>query len=47
VAGSTHDRDEDLCVTDLAAAAVDQLDSLAGVVDEHALAGRVRLPHRR
>ena len=47
VAGGAHHRDEDLRCSDLAAAPVAQLDSLPGIVDEHAFAGRVRLPHRR
>jgi hypothetical protein len=47
VAGGAHHRDEDLGLPDLAAAAVDQLHRLPGIVDEHALAGAMRLPHRR
>jgi hypothetical protein len=47
VAGGAHRRDEDLGRPDLAAAAVDQIDALAGVIDEHALAGRMGLPHCR
>ena len=47
VAGGAHHRDEDLGLPDLAAAAVDQLDGLPGIVDKHALAGRMRLAHRR
>jgi hypothetical protein len=47
VAGGAHHRDEDLGLPDLATAAVDQLHRLPGIVDEHALAGAMRLPHRR
>ena len=38
---------KDLRLSDLATAAVNQLDRLAGIVDEHALAGGMRLSHRR
>ena len=47
VAGGAHHRDEDLGCPDLAGASVVQFDSLPGIVDEHAFAGRVRLPHGR
>jgi len=46
VARGTHDRDKDLRLSDLATAAVDQLEPLAGIVDEHALAGGMALSHR-
>ena len=47
VAGGTHHGDEDLRCSDLAGAPVEQFDRLPGIVDEHAFAGRVRLPHGR
>ena len=47
VVGGAHHRDEDLRRPDLAGAGVDQIDGLAGVIDEHALAGGMGLAHRR
>ncbi len=47
VVGGAHRSHEDLCRTDLAGAAVDHIDSLAGVIDEQALAGGMALPHGR
>jgi hypothetical protein len=47
VTGGTHYRDEDLRRADLAGAAVDRFDRLAGIVDKHPLAGGVRLSHGR
>ena len=44
---STHCRDKDSAFSDPATAAVNQLDRLAGIVDEHALAGGMALSHRR
>ncbi len=46
VIGGAHGGDEDLCRPDLAGPAVNQIDRLAGIVDEHALAGRMGLAHR-
>jgi len=47
VAGGAHHRDKDLGLPDLASAPVVQLDGLPGIIDKHALAGRMRLPHGR
>ena len=47
VAGGAHHGDEDLRRSDLASVCVVQLDSLPGIIDEHAFAGGVGLPHRR
>ncbi len=45
VARRTQHGDEDLRDAHLAGAAIDQLDGLAGIVDEQPLAGRMHLPH--
>ena len=47
VAGGAQRGDEHLRLAHLAGPPVDDLDRLAGIVDEQALAGRVRLPHGR
>ncbi|RML48258.1 hypothetical protein ALQ97_01818 [Pseudomonas savastanoi pv. glycinea] len=45
VAGGTEDGDEDLSLTDLASAPVDDWGGLAGVIDEELFAGTVFLAH--
>ena len=47
VAGGAHGGDEDLRLAHLPGPPVDDLDRLAGIVDEQPLAGRVRLAHGR
>ncbi len=47
VVGGVRDGDEDLRRPDLAGAAVEQIDGLAGMIDEHALAGGMSLARRR
>ena len=47
VAGGAEDGDEDLGLADLAGGAVDHLESCAGVIDEHLVAGHMGLAHGR
>jgi hypothetical protein len=47
VAGAAHHGNEYLRRPRIASAGVNHVDRLAGIIDEHALAGRMSLPHRR
>jgi len=47
VAGRAHHGDKNLRWPDLAGSAIGQIDGLTGIVDEHPLAGRMSLAHRR